>query len=1582
MKRTLLLLFFALGLGYLGWGQQVIGSFPSMDGGFENQSSITVLSSIGNGVESLVWTVNNASGVATLNTTSGRSGPKYVTYSATASRRLQSPTAANQAIANTTAYTVQYYYKSTATPANGQVGVSSSGTGSPGTYVSTSLTNTSSVWTKVQTSATSGNYASTPRYGIGIIRFSGASTTSIDIDDFVLYAGAADNTTPDSPGAVTVANATSNSLDVSWIATGTGVDGGGYVVIRYLSNPNADNDPNQNGIYTIGNTTTNGTGSLVGTIRYVGTAISFTDTELQPNTQYWYKVYTVDKAFNYSTESSGNGTTSGGAPTADTPTFNPLGGNYLSTQNITISCATAGSTIYYSTNGTDPDNTSTEYTSPVEISNTTTLKAIAYATGYNPSLVATAIYTFPTQVSNIAALRAGATDGTRYKLTGEAILTYKTTSRNQKYIQDVSGAIMIDDNAGIITTSYNVYDGITGITGTLTTFAGMLEFVPVADPGVATSIGNTLTPEVKTIGNLTSTDQAKLVKLLNVTITGTGNFATATDYVINDNSKSTGVLRTAYPDLNYIGQGIPSLPQDLTGVVLQSTTTKFVPRSTADFVTADVPWPITFYVDMSGAGTYTGVQIAGDFNGWSGTAMSLVSGNIYSYTTASTFNVSDVLSFKFQKIDGDVVWENDPNRSYTVVAGTNEYHAVWNVMIPAVISWANIQHPGSGTIAVGGDYNVYSQVYAEGITSNAGATPNLECSIGYSTENTNPSTWTNWVTSNFNVQSGNNDEFVTNIGTAIPSAGTYYYASRFKLGFNDYVYGGYSAAKSGGFWNGTSNTSGILTITATEPSNHVTGFTATANSSSTITVAWTDAIADGYLIKGSTVSYSDITAPTDGIAVADGGLVKNIASGTGTYLFTGLTASTQYYFKIFPYNGAIGGINYKTDGSVPEATATTSETSATPIFIINELDADTPGADIAEFIELYDGGIGSSDLSGLVVVLYNGSNDLSYAAYDLDGFSTDANGYFVIGNTGVAGVDITFASNFLQNGADAVALYQANGTDFPNGAALTMTGLLDALVYDTDDADDAGLLTLLNAGQSQINENSNLNMANHSLQRLPNGTGGLRNTATYNLTIPTPSAENNYANYTWTGNTSNDWSVTTNWSGLVVPDAGANVAVTDVTNQPIVTSLSRCRNITIDAGANLEIGALGQLTVSGTITNNAGPTGLLIRSNATGTGSLLHNSSAINATIERYITGSSNLSANMYHFVSVPLEASNNPQAGLFTGSYLSYFDQPTQSYLSASGSGTTTPLDVTRGYMIYYPNTSTTYSFAGTMNNGSFTANTSHYSVFIDPNTYTGFNLVPNPYPSAIDWNASSGWTKTLINDAIWIWNPTTGNYAAYGSQAGTNGGTRYIPQGQSFFIQSSNTSPVLAMNNSVRVHNTQAFYKSTEATLPELLRVKVDCEAGTSDEIIVRFNSMASIEKGFYDVAKLTGSESAPQLYTLTASDERLSINALPHSTQTIVVPVGIEYPESKSLTFNASGFESFESSVTIFLEDKLLNKTIDLRENPVYTFTNDAGADPMRFNLLFYGVNSRNELSAANHNIWVNNDKINILVPELIG
>ncbi|RZJ66955.1 MAG: DUF1533 domain-containing protein [Flavobacterium sp.] len=313
---SFVLAFFFLSTGILS-AQQVIGSFPQMDGGFEGQTTgpAVVLGSVPTGTQRTDWTVQNAAATATINATGGRSGGKYLTFGSAAGTayRMQSPTAAASAIVNTTAYTVQLYYRiptGTTAATNIQRGISPDGTTAPGTYTTNNtLPVNGNAWTQVQVAQTSGSSSNAPKYGIGIIRYNTTSTVNVEFDDFVIYAGAADNTAPASAGAATVSNATTSSLDVSWGASAS-VDGGGYVVVRYAVNPNADNDPNQQGIYAVGNTTTNGTGALVGTIRYTGTGTSFTDNVgLVAGTQYWYKVYTVDKAFNYSTEVSATGLT-------------------------------------------------------------------------------------------------------------------------------------------------------------------------------------------------------------------------------------------------------------------------------------------------------------------------------------------------------------------------------------------------------------------------------------------------------------------------------------------------------------------------------------------------------------------------------------------------------------------------------------------------------------------------------------------------------------------------------------------------------------------------------------------------------------------------------------------------------------------------------------------------------------------------------------------------------------------------------------------------------------------------------------------------------------------------------------------------------------------------------------------------------------------------------------------------------------------------------------------------------------------------------------------------------------------------
>jgi len=174
-----------------------------------------------------------------------------------------------------------------------------------------------------------------------------------------------------------------------------------------------------------------------------------------------------------------------------------------------------------------------------------------------------------------------------------------------------------------------------------------------------------------------------------------------------------------------------------------------------------------------------------------------------------------------------------------------------------------------------------------------------------------------------------------------------------------------------------------------------------------------------------------------------------------------------------------------------------------PSVLINEIDAFV--AISFEFLELFDGGVGQTDLSGLALVFYNDSL-MSYASIDLDGQITSADGYFIAG--GIALDPDVFLPVPINDGAAAVALVIGDGSNFPIGTPLSTSGVIDAVVYDSGQADVAGLLTLLEIDQPQVDENSTGTAINDSIQRCPNGSGGPRRTETYAPAARTPGAAN------------------------------------------------------------------------------------------------------------------------------------------------------------------------------------------------------------------------------------------------------------------------------------------------------------------------------------------------------------------------------------------------------------------------------------------------------------------------------------------
>ncbi len=244
-----------------------------------------------------------------------------------------------------------------------------------------------------------------------------------------------------------------------------------------------------------------------------------------------------------------------------TPVFDPASGTYDSAINVTMSSETENATIYYTLDGTEPTMTSTEYTGAIDISQTTTVKARAYADGMDPSYIATANYTIITivDVASVADLRAGSTDGTIYHLTSEVIVTFAQDFRNQKYIQDDTAGILIDDNNNVLDNVYNTGDALTGLQGSLTEYGNMLQFTPSQAGPTPNSTGNVVNPLLVTINDLmTDFDsyEARVIKLNNVMFTDTGAFANGQNYGITDGTDNFN-FRTSFYDVDYIGSDVP-----------------------------------------------------------------------------------------------------------------------------------------------------------------------------------------------------------------------------------------------------------------------------------------------------------------------------------------------------------------------------------------------------------------------------------------------------------------------------------------------------------------------------------------------------------------------------------------------------------------------------------------------------------------------------------------------------------------------------------------------------------------------------------------------------------------------------------------------------------------------------------------------------------------------------------------------------------------------------------------------------------------------------------------------------------------
>lgn len=196
----------------------------------------------------------------------------------------------------------------------------------------------------------------------------------------------------------------------------------------------------------------------------------------------------------------------------------------------------------------------------------------------NPAVTSTVNFTIASyiNVNNISELRQDVIAngvGRYYQINSQPVVTYARATRNQKYIQDATAAILIDDNDGIIPNSYNIGDVMSGVKGRTSLFSGLLQLIPTTNASLA-STGNDLTPQVVSLSDLIDnleSYESELVQINNVTFAdgdGTNVFVSPpnTNYAFTNGTETVN-FRTLFTEANYIGSLIPVGPTSFAALV-------------------------------------------------------------------------------------------------------------------------------------------------------------------------------------------------------------------------------------------------------------------------------------------------------------------------------------------------------------------------------------------------------------------------------------------------------------------------------------------------------------------------------------------------------------------------------------------------------------------------------------------------------------------------------------------------------------------------------------------------------------------------------------------------------------------------------------------------------------------------------------------------------------------------------------------------------------------------------------------------------------------------------------------------------
>ena len=264
------------------------------------------------------------------------------------------------------------------------------------------------------------------------------------------------------------------------------------------------------------------------------------------------------------------------------------------------------------------------------------------------------------------------------------------------------------------------------------------------------------------------------------------------------------------------------------------------------------------------------------------------------------------------------------------------------------------------------------------------------------------------------------------------------------------------------------------------------------------------------------------------------------------------------------------------------------------------------------------------------------------------------------------------------------------------------------------------------------------------------------------------------------------------------------------------------------------------------------------------------------------------------------------------------------------------------KGYFAAYAS-DTNKQFRGMLNKDDVLVNLSFTS-----NGSKGYNLLGNPYPSAIRWNndGSNYWNLTNVETIAKIWCECNQTY----SQVFNND---IIPSNQGFFVKAISQVNGFVIPKASRLHDNHIYYKSK--SLEDMLVFNVtnyQNECKVSNYIL--FNPSATFAYDLlYESTELQGSSIAPRLYSKLSTGEKLSVNALPIITSNKVVDFGFVAGVNGIYTIKLDN-NNVSNFVSIILKDLKTDSIQDLLIKPNFIFYANITDNSDRFKL-FLNVTS---------------------------